>query len=84
MNYYLRKKAVYDHIVTDWADTKDFSYAVAVTNTIPNANMMVSLLNQYASSIPDEDIQARLSTYLLDRVEYTPIEWLLATGPPLW
>lgn len=78
LNYYLRKKAVYDHIVTDWADTKDFSYAVAVTNTIPNANMMVSLLNQYASSLPDEDIQARLSTYLLDRVEYTPIEWLLA------
>lgn len=78
LNYYLRKKAVYDHIVTDWADTKDFSYAVAVTNTIPNANMMVSLLNQYASFIPDEDIQARLSTYLLDRVEYTPTEWLLA------
>ena len=78
LNYYLRKKTVYDQIVTDWADTRDFSYAVAVANTIPNSNMMVSLLNQYASSIHSEDIQAHLSTYLLDRVEYTPIEWLLA------
>ena len=78
LNYYLRKEAVYDDVVTDWADTREFSYAVAVTNTIPNAGQMVSLLNQFASSISDQEIQARLSAYLLDEIEYTPQEWLLA------
>ena len=77
LNYCLRKKVVYDDIVTDWADTKEYSYAVAVTSALPNANKMVSLLNQFASSISDQDIQAHLSTYLLDEIEYTPKEWIL-------
>lgn len=77
LNYYLRKKVVYDDIVTDWADTKEFSYAVAVANTLPDTSTMVSLLNQFASSISDQDTQARLSTYLLDEIEYTGTEWLL-------
>lgn len=78
LNYYLRKEAVYDNIVTDWADTREFSYAVAVLNTLPGADKMVSLLNQYANSISDQDTQARLSAYLLDKIEYTPKEWLVA------
>lgn len=78
LNYYLRKKVVYDDIVTDWADTKEFSYAVAVANALPNNDMMVSLLNQFASSISDQSTQARLSGYLLDEIEYTPSEWILA------
>lgn len=78
LNYYLRKNVVYDNIVTDWSDTREFSYAVAVTNNLPNASKMVSLLNQFASSISDQDTQARLSTYLLDEIEYTPKEWILA------
>lgn len=83
LNYYLRKKVIYDNIVTDWADTKEFSYAVAVTNTLPNSSMMISLLNQFASSIPDQDTQARLSSYLLDEIEYTPQEWILANRTPI-
>ncbi len=78
LNYYLRKEAVYDDIVTDWADTQEFSYAVAVINTLPDAGKMVSLLNQYASSISDKETQARLSVYLLDKIEYTPKEWIAA------
>lgn len=78
LNYYLRKEVIYDDIITDWAGTREFSYAVAVTNTLPDASKMVSLLNQFASSISDQDIQARLSTYLLDHIEYTPGEWVLA------
>lgn len=78
LNYYLRKDVVYDDIVTNWADTREFSYAVAVTNTLPNTSKMVSLLNQFASSIGDQDIQARLSAHLLDKIEYTPKEWILA------
>jgi diguanylate cyclase (GGDEF)-like protein len=78
LNYYLRKKAVYDDIVTDWADTEEFSYAVAVVNTLPNTDMMVSLLNQFSSSISSKDTQARLSTYLSDEIDYTPAEWILA------
>lgn len=83
LDYYLRKKAVYDDIVTDWADTKEFSYAVAVTNTLPQADIMVSMLNQFASSISDQETQARLSNYLLDEVAYTPGEWLLANRSPI-
>lgn len=78
LNYYLRKEVVYDNLVTDWADTREFSYAVAVSNTLPDVSKMVSILNQFASSISDQDIQARLSTYLLDEIEYTPKEWMLA------
>ena len=78
LNYYLRKEVIYDDIVTDWADTKELSYAVAVINTLPNADMMVSLLNQFASSISSQNTQARLSGYLLDEIKYTPAEWILA------
>lgn len=77
LNYYLRKEVVYDDIEIDWADIKDFSYAVAVTNSLPNADMMVSLLNQFAHSISDQDRQAYLSVYLSDKIEYTMEEWLL-------
>ena len=83
LNYYKRKKVVYDNIVTDWADTKEFSYAVGVTNTLPNADMMVSLLNQFSSSISNHDTQARLSSYLLDEIEYTPQEWILVNIGPI-
>lgn len=78
LNYYLRKKVVYDDVVNDLADTKEFSYAVAVANTLPDAGRMVSLLNQFASSVSNQDTQARLSAYLLDEIEYTPAEWILA------
>lgn len=78
LDYYLRKEVVYDDLVIDWADTRDFSYAVAVRNTLPNASKMVSILNQFASFVSDQDRQVRLSTYLLDEIDYTPWEWILA------
>lgn len=79
LNYYLRKKVIYDDVMTDLADTNELSYAVAVTNALPkNASMMISLLNQFSSSVSDQDTQIRLSSYLLDEVEYTPQEWILA------
>lgn len=78
LNYYLRKEVVYDDIVTNWADAREFSYAVAVINSLPNASKMVSLLNQFASSISNQEKQARLSAHLLDKMEYTPKEWILA------
>ncbi len=78
LNYYLRKKVVYNDIMTDLADTKELSYAVAVTNALPNPSVMISLLNQFSSSIRDQDTQIHLSNYLLDEVEYTPQEWILA------
>ena len=78
INYYLRKEVIYDDIVTNWADKKEFFYAVAVTGTLENSNMMISILNQFSSSINDKDTQARLSTYLLDEVEYSMKEKILA------
>lgn len=83
LNYYLRKKVVYDDIIKDLSDTKEFSYAVAVVNTLPEANRMVSLLNQFASSVSNQDTQARLSDYLLDEIEYTPAEWISANKPAI-
>lgn len=83
LNYYLRKEVIYDDIVTDWADTKELSYAVAVINTLPNTDIMVSLLNQFSSSISNQNTQARLSGYLLDEIEYTPMEWILANKGPI-
>lgn len=78
LNYYLRKEVIYDDIVTNWADSKEFFYAVAVINSLPNASKMVSLLNQFASSISNQEKQARLSAHLLNQMEYTPKEWFLA------
>lgn len=78
LNYYLQKGTVYDHIVTDWADTKEFYYAVAVVNDLPGTSEMVSLLNQFSSSISDKEIQLHLSEHLLSPIEYTPKEWILA------
>ena len=83
LNYYLRKKVVYDDVMTDLADTDELSYAVAVTNTLPNAGMMISLLNQFSSSVSQQDTQIRLSNYLFDEVEYTPQEWILANIVPI-
>lgn len=76
LNYYLRKRVIYDDVVTDWASAKEFSYAVAVTDALPGADTMLSLLNQFSSSISDQDTQARLSTYLLDNIQYTLKEWI--------
>ena len=83
LNYYLRKEVVYDDIVTDWADTKEFCYAAAVLNTLPNADKMVSLLNQYASSISNKETQALLSACLLDKMNTRQKNGSWQTGRPL-
>ena len=83
LNYYMRKKVIYDNIVIDWADAKELPYAVAVTNTLPNPDRMVSLLNQFSSSISNQNRQTRLSSYLLDEIEYTPREWILVNLGPI-
>ena len=83
LNYYMRKKNVYNHVVSDLSDTKEFSYAVAVTDTIPQADIMISMLNQFANSISVSERQARLSKYLLDELEYTPQQWLMANRGPI-
>lgn len=73
--YYLRKEVVYDKIVVDWANTKDFSYTVGVTSGIPQE--LVTILDQYASSLSTETKQAMIYRYSVDPVEYTFFEWLL-------
>ncbi len=76
LSYYLRKGDVYNRVVVDWANTKNFSYAMGVTSSVPQE--LVTILNQYASSMSSEDRQAMLYRYSGDPVEYTIWEWLLA------
>ena len=83
LNYYMRKKNMYDNVVSDLSDTMEFSYAVAVTDTLPQGDTMISMLNQFASSISIPERQARLSKYLLDELEYTPQQWLIANRGPI-
>ena len=75
LSYYLRKAAVYDGVVVDWANTKNFSYTVGVTSSVPQA--LVTTLNQYASSISNEARQAMIYRYSGDTVEYSLSEWLV-------
>ena len=75
LSYYLRKEVIYDRIVVDWANTKNFSYTVGVTSSIPQE--LVTILNQYASSMSSETKQAMIYRYSGDPVEYTFSEWLL-------
>lgn len=74
LSYYLRKKAIYDKVVVDWANTKEFSYTVGVTNSVPQE--LVTILDQYASSMSSETKQAMMYHYSGDPVEYTFAEWL--------
>ena len=74
---------MYDNVVSDLSDSIEFSYAVAVTDTLPQGNTMISMLNQFASSISIPERQARLSKYLLDELEYTPQQWLIANRGPI-
>lgn len=74
LSYYLRKEGVYDKIVVDWANTKEFSYTVGVTDSLPAE--FIALLNQYASSVSSQTKQAMIYRYSGDPMEYTFSEWL--------
>lgn len=76
LSYYLRKEAIYDDIVVDWANTKSFSYAVGVTDGV--SNELVTLLNLYASSMSEATRQTMLYQYSSDTVDYSFMEILLA------
>lgn len=78
LDYYLRKGNVYEGVGTNWADRKKCSYAVAVSNALPGQERLTSMLNQYIGALTSQDVQARLSDYLQDEVEYTPTEWVQA------
>ena len=76
LTYYLRKEAVYEKVAVDWANLKNFSYTVAVTNS--SDSVLIKLLNQYAGSVSSDTKQAMLYRYSGDDIVYTPAEWILA------
>lgn len=76
LSYYLRKEGVYDYVNVDWSNTKNFSYAFGVTGEVPD--QLVTLLNQYTSTITSEEKQAMMYRYFGESVEYTAEEWLVA------
>ncbi|MBM6829458.1 EAL domain-containing protein [Anaerotignum lactatifermentans] len=76
LSFYLRKKDVYDGVIVDWSNIKNFSYAFGITNNIPGN--FESILNQYISSVSEETMQTMLYRYSGETVEYTPGEWIIA------
>ena len=76
LSYYLRKQNVYDNLMVDWANTKNYSYVICISSNISRG--LVTILNQYISSVNDQTIQTMLYSYSGDEVEYTLWEWLLA------
>lgn len=79
LSYYLRKEVVYDDIIVDWTNIRDFSYSIGVTSSVPQA--FVTILNQYASSISNEAKQEMLYHYSGDSIDYTLWEWLTVHRP---
>lgn len=75
LSYYLRKKVVYDKVVVDWTNVRDFSYTIGAASSIPQE--LITMLNQYASSTDEMTKQEILYRYSSDAVEYTFSEWLL-------
>lgn len=74
LNYYLRKKGLYDHLYVDWTSVHTFSYGVAVTNHIPEE--LLTIFNHYSSSLGDATRQNMLYQSFADDVEYSLSELL--------
>lgn len=74
--YYLRKAVVYDQIIIDWTNLKNFSYVFGVTDAVPEC--FVTILNQYITSTSDAARQAMIYRYSGEEPTYTAWEWLLA------
>lgn len=74
LNYYLRKEDVYDHISVDWTNVQNFSYAVGITDRVPE--QLMTLLNHYASSFKETTRQNMLYHNSTDVVEYSWSELL--------
>lgn len=69
LNYYLRKRAVYDDIKVDWGNAQSCAYAVGITNQMPQE--LLTILNHFSSSLDDTTRQNMLYASLADEVEYT-------------
>lgn len=75
---YLQKPVIYDDLVIDWGNTKNFSYVTSVAGDVPDG--FVAILNQYISSISDNTRQTMLYRYSGDDIDYTLGEWFQAYG----
>ena len=74
INYYLRKKVLYDNLRVDWTDVHSFSYAVAATDQMPQE--LLDILNLYSSTLGDATSQNMLYSSFADQVEYSLPELL--------
>lgn len=74
LNYYLRKKELYDNINVDWTNVETFSYTVGITERVPDT--LLTILNHYSSSLGDATRQNMLYQNSTDDVEYTLSEFL--------
>lgn len=76
LSYYLRKAEVYNQVVIDWANLKNYSYVFGVADTVPEG--FITILNQYITSTSDTVRQALLYRYSSEEPDYTVWEWILA------
>ena len=74
LNYYMRKKGLYDFLYVDWTSVHSFSYGVAVTNHVPEE--LLTIFNHYSSSLGDATRQNMLYQSFADSVEYSVTELL--------
>lgn len=74
LNYYLRKKEVYDNVNVDWTNVQTFSYAVGIADRVPSG--FITILNRYISSVGESARQNMLYQNSTDDVEYTWTELL--------
>lgn len=69
INYYMRKKALYDNLRVDWTDVHSFSYAVATRSQMPEE--LLDILNLYSSTLGDATRQNMLYDSFADPVDYS-------------
>lgn len=69
VNYYLRKRALYDDIQVDWGNAETCAYAVGITNQMPQE--LLTILNHFSSSLDTAAKQNMLSISLADEVQYS-------------
>lgn len=74
LDYYRQNDDWVEGIVSEWSETKPVRYAVAITEEIPDK--LAVLLNDYASSLDDNEHQELIYRYNGDRYHYTFLQLL--------
>lgn len=76
VNYYMSKKSLGEDLYVDWANVQQLSYAVAMTDHMPDG--LLPILNHYASALSEEDRQTLLYQSFSESTDFSLGETLYA------